>query len=245
MCLVTIVAITSLHLIAIRVSSTIFLIILAFIIIYCLTLLLKIQNLWSWDCLLHIKLGTISLNFPSRGAGTGITDRHLISYGTCPDWRSHIHCGPSRAANIEKRHCGSKTCKAARQKRDKQATTKKASTILTFFGQAKATKSAVAIPSKIQQAALIHSNAFTPELENTVEELINTTPAPAYPVAAPAPVIMASDHVNVVALPRPVHPPPDRDLLAKLHDLISNIPESIPKATNYDKLAVFGGNSTL
>jgi hypothetical protein len=139
-----------------------------------------------------------------------------------------VHCGPTGVANIEKRHQGSKTCIAARQKQDKQAMAKKKTTLLTFFGSAKVTKATPAIPPTIHQSALVYSHIFTPE--KTPDKPVNITPASKDDIPASEDVAM------------PVHPPSNRGFLEELHDLISSVPDSIPEALDQDVLAIFTGN---
>jgi len=54
-------------------------------------------------------------------------------YAICPDCDSRINCGTIGIANLEKRHCGKKICKAMQQKRDKEAKKKKDGNILSFL----------------------------------------------------------------------------------------------------------------
>ena len=51
-------------------------------------------------------------------------------YAVCPDCDSCVNCGTIGLANLEKRHRGRKTCKAAQEKRNKEAKKKKDGTIL-------------------------------------------------------------------------------------------------------------------
>ena len=53
-------------------------------------------------------------------------------YTLCPDCDSRVKCGTIGLANLEKRHRGTKICKAAQEKRDK-AKTRKNGTILRFL----------------------------------------------------------------------------------------------------------------
>lgn len=53
-------------------------------------------------------------------------------YAICPDCDSHVNCGTISLANLEKYHRGKKICKAAQQKRDKEAKKKKDRNILSF-----------------------------------------------------------------------------------------------------------------
>ena len=54
-------------------------------------------------------------------------------FAICPDCGSHVNCGMIGLPNLEKRHCGTKVCKAARQKQDNDAKKKKDGTKLNFL----------------------------------------------------------------------------------------------------------------
>ena len=56
---------------------------------------------------------------------TSMTSKMLLpvldfkGYTVCPDCDSCVNCGTIGLANLEKRHCGKKVCKAAQDRQDK------------------------------------------------------------------------------------------------------------------------------
>jgi hypothetical protein len=141
-----------------------------------------------------------------------------------------VHCGRTGLANIEKRHRGSKICIAAKAKRDKQGTAKKKTTLFTYFKSGAAKAANAVIPSTIQHSSPIFSHTFIPEKALDDEDAA------------------CKDNTNIVSLKEVVdssseiHQTTNRDLLERLHDLISNLPNTIPEASDTDILAVFSGN---
>ncbi|KAF8176089.1 hypothetical protein BJ912DRAFT_1033585 [Pholiota molesta] len=144
------------------------------------------------------------------------TSKEVISidadgYAECPDCRTRIHCGSVGIANLEKRHRGSQTCRAAKAKRDKEGgSKKKTSTLLSFFGRS---ARPTATPSTLRPPAPVHNQKI-----------------PGPPPSVPKAVQM------------PATPPDIRTFVEKLHDLINDVPDHIPEASEYDALAIFAGN---
>ena len=79
-------------------------------------------------------------------------------YAICPDCDSHVNCGTIRLANLEKRHQSRKTCKAAQEKRNKEAKKKKDGTILSFLKP----KAAIVLPT-VNNPAPVHSYKLAPQ----------------------------------------------------------------------------------
>ena len=79
-------------------------------------------------------------------------------YAVCPDCDSHVNCGTIRLANLEKRHRGRKTCKAAQEKKNKKAKKKKDGMIFSFL-KPKAT----IVPPMVNNPAPVHSYKLTPQ----------------------------------------------------------------------------------
>ncbi|KAF8170592.1 hypothetical protein BJ912DRAFT_1025317 [Pholiota molesta] len=140
-------------------------------------------------------------------------------FGVCPDCGSEVNTGTVGVQNIEKRHRGSAACKKAQQKQDKAASDakKKKTTIFSFWSRVKTT---APVPSTIQHSAPVYSNQLHPS--NTLGS-IETVPV--------QDKIMHTPQVPIVT-----------GFLETFRGLIDDLPESIPEASQYDKLAVFGGD---
>jgi hypothetical protein len=139
-------------------------------------------------------------------------------YAICPDCDSRVNCGTIGLANLEKRHRGKKICKAAQEKWDK-AKKGNNGTILSFLKP----KAAI-VPLTVSRQLPVHSYKLA--LQSDMSPTISTT----YP----------QDKVgSLKALP--ASGPNFNNLIEILQNLVRNLPESIPEASEFDRLAVFGG----
>ena len=91
-------------------------------------------------------------------------------YAICPDCDSHVNCGTISLANLEKYHRGKKICKAAQQKRDKEAKKKKDGNILSFLKP-----KAASVPSTVNSPAPVHSYKLTTHSANNTVPATSTT----------------------------------------------------------------------
>ncbi|PPQ92922.1 LOW QUALITY PROTEIN: hypothetical protein CVT25_006605 [Psilocybe cyanescens] len=139
-------------------------------------------------------------------------------YAICSDCKTRIHCGTVGLANLEKNHRGTKICMKAQEKRQKEDKATKRPTLLAFFNRPQP----VPVPSTITPPALVQGCKLTPAREVT-------------PALSRKPTVVASQA-------KPVPEPAENNFLEKLLGLIKNMPETIPEATDYDKLTVFAGN---
>ncbi|KAF8800419.1 hypothetical protein BYT27DRAFT_7117723, partial [Phlegmacium glaucopus] len=143
-------------------------------------------------------------------------------YAVCPDCSTRINCGTIGLANLEKRHRGTKACNEARAKRDKGAKMKKNGSILSFLKHKVAT-----VPLTVGSSAPIHSHKLGQ-----------------IPPAEASPIIPINPTLGGVAsrISQPVSEPTADNLISKLWRLVKSLPDSIPEASEFDKLAVFGGD---
>ena len=99
-------------------------------------------------------------------------------YALCPDCKTRIHCGSVGIANLEKNHCGKKTCIKARQKHEKEQQAAKRPNLLTFFNKPKASLVPSTIPhsAPIQglHSAPVAASGFLEKLHHLIESLLNT-----------------------------------------------------------------------
>lgn len=153
-------------------------------------------------------------------------------YADCPDCGARIHCGTVGIANITKRHQGSAVCKAKKVKNDKKAAAQdsKKNTILNFFGKAKL---APAVPSSIPTSKPVFSLGIERSIISTITDPV--------PPAAPQKIACATASITPALQVNTAISIKD-NFLEKFHSLINRLPESIPEATEYDTLAMFGGN---
>lgn len=131
----------------------------------------------------------------------------------CPDCKTRIHCGTVGLANLEKNHRGKKTCIKAKEKYEKAQKESKNPTILAFFNRPKA----VPIPSTITPATKVKTSQRYIPVESPAFKATENQER-------------ETDHVTA------------KDFLTKLSILINSLPETIPEASIYDRLAVFAGN---
>ena len=143
-------------------------------------------------------------------------------YALCPDCDSRVNCGTIGLANLEKRHRGTKACKSVQAKRDKKSKLRKDGTILSFL-KPKATT----VPSTVSSQAPVHSYKLA------VRD--------ASPAISATPQTPRSETVSSKSLPVTTGPIVN-SFIETLRDLVKNLPESIPEASEFDRLAVFGGN---
>ena len=133
-------------------------------------------------------------------------------YAECPDCGTRIHCGTVGLQNLEKRHRGSKICLESKAKRDKNANLKKNGTLLNFFNRPKPSL----VPSTIPSVPLVQSPALPRER---------------------APDTVATQGVAHIPSNTPLGISP---FVKKLSNLAKNLPDTIPEASDSDKLAEFG-----
>ena len=143
-------------------------------------------------------------------------------YAVCPDCDSRVNCGTIGLANLEKRHRGRKTCKAAQDKRNKEAKKKKDGTILSFLKP----KAAI-VPPTVNNTAPVHSYKLAPQ------------PATDMSPTASA-ITMQGKTKTGSSMPQPGSGPISNTFVKTLRDLVKHLPESVPEASEFDKLAVFG-----
>lgn len=164
-------------------------------------------------------------------------------YADCPDCSARIHCGTVGIANITKRHQGSAVCKAKKAKNDKKAAQNlKKNTILDFFGKARI---APAVPSSILASKPVLSLGIEPSIINTTTNplLLPADHAPPLDrVAATQTIARTTTSKLAPASQVDAGTSIEENFLAKFHRLINSLPDSIPEATEYDTLAMFGGN---
>ena len=79
-------------------------------------------------------------------------------FAICPDCGSCVNCGMIGLPNLEKRHCGTKVCKTAQQKRDKDAKKKKDGTKFNFLRP-----EAPIVPSTVHGPPPVHSYKLVPQ----------------------------------------------------------------------------------
>jgi hypothetical protein len=137
-------------------------------------------------------------------------------WAVCPDCLTRINCGPSGLGNLEKQHRGTKICKEKQARLNKEAKKKRDGNILSFFNKPKAAP----VPSTVSHSKPVQSYKMPPAVSQ-----------------APAPK-RATIHA-LKPVPKPII---TDDFLEKFHNLIQRLPESIPEASEYDKLAFLSGN---
>jgi len=151
---------------------------------------------------------------------TGVLDAN--GFAICPECYSRINCGTAGLANLVL-HRGKGTCKKAQEKRNKEGK-KKNMSILSFM--TKPTTKRTPIPSTVNRSEPIHSQKLPTATSATISTYL----------AAPCTAeVSASTSTSISE-------PVASNFLEKLYYLVSNLPDTIPEATNYDKLAVFAGN---
>ena len=140
----------------------------------------------------------------------------------CPDCDSRVNCGTIGLANLEKRHRGKKVCKATQEKRDKEAKKRKEGSILNFL-KPKAT----IVPLTVKSTAPVHSYKLPPQSEPHASSITSTTN-------------VQDKTISLVS--QPASRPISNSFIKMLQELVKDLPESVPEASEFDRLAVFGGN---
>ncbi|KAF8808491.1 hypothetical protein BYT27DRAFT_7210874 [Phlegmacium glaucopus] len=135
----------------------------------------------------------------------------------CPECDTRINCGTAGLANLAQ-HQGKGPCQKAKAKCDKDTKKKGNMLILAFT-----VKKPMLVPSTVTHSMPIQSQMLT---------------ATSRPIILTAPV---SPSLETTAIAGPVF----NSVLGKLCHLIDQLPDSIPEATAYDKLAVFGNNPAV
>lgn len=120
-------------------------------------------------------------------------------------------CGTVGLQILEKRHRGSKICLESKAKRDKNANAKKNGTLLSFFNRPKPSL----VPSTIPSVPLVHGPALPRE-------------------SAPDTVATQGNAHIPSTTPLGISP-----FIKKLSDLAKKLPDTIPEASDSDKLAEF------
>ena len=143
-------------------------------------------------------------------------------YAICPDCDSRVNCGTIGLANLEKRHRGKKICKAAQQKRDKEAKKKKDRNILSFLKP-----KAASVPSTVDSPAPVHGCKLATHSNSATDSI-------------PAASTIATQGETVSPTFKPASGPIFNSFIKTLQDLVKDLPTSVPEASELDRLAVFG-----
>jgi hypothetical protein len=143
-------------------------------------------------------------------------------WAVCPDCLTRINCGPSGLGNLKKQHQGTKVCKETQARLSKKGKKKRDGNILSFFTKPKAAP----VPSTVNHSKPVQSHTLPPAASPSAISNAHWQ--------APAP--------TTIPVLKPVLEPIISDFLAKFHNLIERLPDSIPEASEYDKLAIFAGN---
>ena len=146
------------------------------------------------------------------------------SFAICPDCGSHVNCGMIGLPNLKERQHGMKVCKTAQQKQDKDAKEKKDRTILNFLRP----KAAI-VPSTVHGPPPVHSFKLVPQSAS------NTSPVAASTTSEQGKAVSNSSSKSVSVTI-------SNSFIEMLRDLVKNLPASVPEASKFDRLAVFGGN---
>lgn len=148
-------------------------------------------------------------------------------WAICPDCLTRINCGPSGLGNLEKRHRQTPTCVDNKAKRVKEELmkqkAKKNGSLLNYFKKPKA----ASIPSTVHNPASVLSHKLAPEQAADAEVVVSRNPKDL-------------QHEGPACPSKAVSEPIFSGFLARFQYLIKNLPESIPEASDYDKLAIFG-----
>ena len=91
-------------------------------------------------------------------------------FAICPDCGSRVNCGMIGLPNFEKLHHGTKVCKTAQQKQDKDAKKKKDRTILNVLRPETAI-----VPSTIHGPPLVHIYKLVPQLVSNASPATTST----------------------------------------------------------------------
>ncbi|KAF8962899.1 hypothetical protein BDZ97DRAFT_1646178, partial [Flammula alnicola] len=140
-------------------------------------------------------------------------------YAICPECGSEVTLGAVGLPNLTKRHMGKKICLKVKAARDKHAK-KSHTSLLNFFQLGPITRALV--PSTIAPAMAIQPPAIQP------------MEIPVVPVSIPLPI------ASPPACEANNEPIQVRDFLETLQQLIADLPSTVPEATDYDSLAIFG-----
>ncbi|EDR11237.1 uncharacterized protein LACBIDRAFT_324844 [Laccaria bicolor S238N-H82] len=142
-------------------------------------------------------------------------------FAICPDCGSLVNCGMIGLPNLEKRHCGTKVCKTAQQKRDKDVKRKKNRMILSFLRP---------------KAAIVLLTIDGPPPVHSYKLVLQT--------ASPTAASTTTEHGKAVSnsMSKSVLGPISNSFIKEFQDLVKNLPASVPEASEFERLAVFGGN---
>jgi len=147
-------------------------------------------------------------------------------YAVCPDCDIRINCGTVGLANLEKRHRGKKVCKAAPDKRDKKVKKKQNGDIGTILSFLK--PKAAIVPSMVGSRAPVHGTESGSQ--RSARLMIS-------------PTIPEDKATSSEAQPdAPDTGPIIDNIIDTLKNLVDNLPDCVPKASESDRLAVFGGS---
>jgi hypothetical protein len=154
-------------------------------------------------------------------------------WAICPDCLTRINCGPSGLGNLEKRHRQTPTCDDNKAKRAKEVLKmkmmKKNGSLLNYFKKPKA----ASIPSTVSNPAPVHSH-----------KLAREQPADTG-TAGPTGLHWQPECEEPAIQSKAVSDRVFSSFLARFQYLVKNLPESIPEASDYDKLAIFGASDRL
>ena len=143
-------------------------------------------------------------------------------YAVCPDCDSHVNCGTIRLTNLEKHHRRKKVCKVRQEKQDKEAKKRKDGNILSFL-KPKAT----IVPSTVNSPAPIHSYKLPLQSEPSASLTASTTTV---------------QGKRIPLMFQPVLGPISNNFIKMLWELVKDLPASVPEASEFNRLAVFGGS---
>jgi hypothetical protein len=153
----------------------------------------------------------------------GVPVLDVETYAVCPDCDSHVNCGTIRLANLEKCHRRKKVCKAAQEKRDKEVKIRKDRRILNFLKP----KATIIVPSMVNSRAPVYSYKLPLQSEPHVSSNASTTDM---------------QGKTVSSMSQSASGPISNCFIKTLQELVKDLPASVPEASAFDKLAVFGGS---
>ncbi|KAF4612577.1 hypothetical protein D9613_012728 [Agrocybe pediades] len=146
--------------------------------------------------------------------------------GICPDCGEKIGAGTAGAANIEKRHRGSKACREAQQRKERERKKKNAPTLANFFARKPVNTAVSYVPSTISIPTVIRSQKLGVEVPAAGKATGTST----VPHAAAKTTQTVPGHAS------------SQTFLEKLEEKIRGLPQSVPEGEATDSLAMFAGN---
>jgi hypothetical protein len=144
-------------------------------------------------------------------------------YAVCPDCDSHVNCGTIGLTNLEKRHRRKKVFKAAQEKWDKEMKIRKDRSILNFLKP----KATIIVPSMVNSPAPVYSYKL---------------PLQSEPHVSSNAFITDMQGKTVSSMSQSASGPIFNCFIKMLQELVKDLPASVPEASAFDKLVVFGGS---